>query len=238
MKVCAYIPLHYGAEYLAASIQSYNDLVDEIFILYTSTPSYGHTTGIECPESEWKLRDIANSVSSKISWVNISAISEAEHRDMMWYHTREYDVVVATDYDEIWLGESLQRAIKEAYDQPFKRYRIDGFINFWKSFDKVCLDGFRPVRIYKHSGVGESELKATVYHFGYAIAIKTMIYKWAIHGHKYELRPDWIEDVYMSDKETDLHPVSISLWNSQSFDKTTLPEFMKQHPNFNKVSCL
>ena len=35
MKVSAYYPIHYGKEYLEASIKSIRDHVDEILILYT-----------------------------------------------------------------------------------------------------------------------------------------------------------------------------------------------------------
>lgn len=55
MKVCAYIPLLYGKEYLAASIQSYMDLVDKIYVLYTPKPSYGYNAHLACPESEQEL---------------------------------------------------------------------------------------------------------------------------------------------------------------------------------------
>ena len=52
MKTLAYYPVHYGAEYLDASIRSISDQVDKIVILYTTHPSYGHGTSTPCPESE------------------------------------------------------------------------------------------------------------------------------------------------------------------------------------------
>jgi len=63
-----------------------------------------------------------------------------------------------------------------------------------------------------------------------------MRYKLDIHGHKSELRPNWLEEKWLNWKEgiSDLHPVSIGLWSTETFDKTTLPEILKQHINYNK----
>lgn len=238
MKTCAYIPLHYGAEYLDASIKSYNDLVEKIFVLYTSKPSYGHNAHLQCPESEQQLKDIAFSVSNKIEWLNITAHNEAQHRGHIEKFEKDYDLVVSTDADEVWNPTSLENALREAYNSGFRRHGIDGFVNFWKSFDKVCYDGFRPIRIYNTKGQGETVLKATIYHFGYCITEKIMRYKWDIHGHHSELKPNWIDEVYKGDRLTDLHPVSIGLWNAEDFNKELLPEILKNHPNYNKVSCL
>lgn len=239
MKVCAYIPLLYGAEYLAASIQSYNDLVDKIFVLYTSKPSYGYNAHLVCPESEQQLKDIVFATTNKAEWIDVTgANNEGDHRGHIQRFSQGYDLTLSTDADEVWNPNSLQEALKQAYDQPFRRYGIDGFINFWKSFNQVCIDGFRPIRIYNNAGNGETVIKATVYHFGYAISEAMMRYKWDIHGHHTELRKNWIDEVYLSDKTVDLHPVSFSLWNAESFDKNTLPDFLKSHINYNKTSCL
>lgn len=238
MKVCAYIPLLYGKEYLAASIQSYEGLVDKIYVLYTPKPSYGYNAHFACPESEQELKDIVFSTTNKAEWIHVNANNEGAHRGYIAQFERQYDLTVATDYDEVWKPEDLARALQEAYDQPFRRYGIDGFVHFWKSFNKVCYDGFRPVRIYKNNGHGETILRSTIYHFGYAISETMMRYKWSIHGHYSELKPNWIEGVYKSDRLEDLHPVSNGLWNAVDFDKNTLPDFLKAHPNFNKVSCL
>lgn len=238
MKVCAYVPLLYGREYLAASIQSYRDLVEKIFILYTSKPSYGYNSHLECPETEQELKDIVFSTTNKAEWININANNEGDHRGHIQQFSKDFDLTVATDADEVWQPESLENALKQAYDQPFRQYGIDGFLNFWKSFNHVCTDGFRPIRIYKNSGKGETEIKATIYHFGYAIPLASMQFKWLIHGHKPELKENWIESVYQSDRMNDLHPVSNDLWNAVPFDKNTMPDFLKSHINYDKVSCL
>lgn len=238
MKACAYIPLHYGAEYLAASIKSYQDLVDKIYVLYSSKPTYGHNMHMQCPESEEQLRDIVAGATNKAEWVNVTAHNEGQHRGHIERFSQGYDITLSTDADEVWNTPELEQALKQTYESKFRRHGIDGFINFYKSFDKICLDGFRPIRIYNNHGAGETVIKVTCYHFGYCLPESMMRYKWAIHGHHSELRKNWIEEVYRSDRESDLHPVAIGLWNAQPFDKNTLPDILKQHPNFNKASCL
>jgi hypothetical protein len=63
-----------------------------------------------------------------------------------------------------------------------------------------------------------------------------MRYKYEIHGHKNELRPDWFEKTYLGWKkgQGDLHMTSIGLWEATEFDKNLLPQVLKNHPNFDK----
>lgn len=232
MKILGYCPLLYGKEYLRYSIESYKYLVDKIIILYSPIPSYGHNTHLVCPESEHDLKDIAFSTSSKVEWIRVKANQEGQHRAQIFKYADSYDLILGTDYDEVWDKKELAFALKEAYDNPFERYGINGFINFWKDFNNVCIDSFRPIRIIKPGGVGESEVKVTCYHFGYAISEEMMRWKWAIHGHHNELRDRWIEDVYLGDRKDDLHPVAIGLWNAQPFDKHKLPDILQSHPRF------
>lgn len=232
MKVIAYCPLLYGKEYLKYSIQSYMDLVDKIVILYTEKPSYGYNAHLHCPESEEELKEIAFSTSNKIEWVKVRATNEGEHRWNIARYQEGYDLTLSTDSDEVWNPVELERALIEAKERGFARYGIDGFVNFWKGFNLACYDGFRPIRIYNHNGKGESEIKATIYHFGYAISEELMRYKWSIHGHYSELKKGWIDNVYLSDGLNDLHPVSNGLWNAVPFDKNTLPDFLKTHPRW------
>ena len=233
-KIISYTPLHYGKEYLKYSILSYMDVVDKIVFLYTEKPSYGHNSHLRCPESEEELKDIVFSTTNKAEWVRINANNEGEHRHKIDRFRLDYDLGVATDYDEVWNTQELERALVEAKARNYARYGIDGFVNFWKDFNNACYDGFRPHRIFNYKGQGEAEIKATIYHFGYAISEEMMRYKWAIHGHHGELKKGWIDKVYLGTGKEDLHPVSNNLWNAQPFDKNTLPEFMKTHPLWSK----
>lgn len=239
MKLIGYIALHYGCEYLRESIMSYNDLVDKIIILYAEKPSYGQDGGMQCPESEQQLKDLVFSATNKAEWVKVNPRHEGEHRGEIWKYSDGYDLIVTADSDEVFKPDELEQAVRFCIDNDYQRYGVDGFINFFRDFNHVCLDGFRPIRFYKPKATKqETVVKCTVYHFGYAQRLEMLEYKFSVHGHKTELRPNWINEVYKTDRDSDLHPVSIALWNSIPFDKNTLPEFLKAHPNFNKVSCV
>lgn len=235
MKTIGYVSLHYGAEYLDACIRAMEPHVEKIIILYTEHPSHGKGTDVQCPDSEFTLREIAQNASSKIDWNKVVAGHEGQHRDYFFRYTSGYDVGVTADADEVWDTESLGYAIKTAYDGPVRRYRVDGFINFWKSFNEVCYDWFHPVRLWnlKHSD-GETDLMGRIYHFGTAQREEIMRYKYLIHGHRDELRPNWLNDVYFSDQKHNLHCTSNGIWDAVPFDKSVLPELLKQHPNYLK----
>jgi hypothetical protein len=80
---------------------------------------------------------------------------------------------------------------------------------------------------------------AIVYHFSTAQRMDIMRYKLEIHGHKDEIRPNWLSGIYEAWQpgmviDKGLHLVSYDLWNAVPFDKTTMPEILKQHPNYDK----
>jgi glycosyltransferase involved in cell wall biosynthesis len=236
MRVLAYYPLHYGLEYLEASIKSIHPFVDKIIILYAKEPSFGHHTDIPCPESEWILKSIAEVASHKVEWIDISGTSEGEHRNIIFQHTKDYDLLLAVDADEVWNPSSLVDVLMKAYSGTAHRYNIAGFLNFWKSFNHVCTDGFTPARIYNlNNHDGEGILEGLVYHFGYAQALHTIEYKIRVHGHR-DIREGWLEMYKTWTPEVQyLHPASNDIWvTAEPFDKSKLPAILKEHPNFNK----
>jgi hypothetical protein len=238
MRVLAYIPLHYGKEYLSEAIKSIHDSVEKIIILYTDKPSFGYSTGLPCPDTREEMFHQAKNTSHKVEWIEIAAGKEGEHRELIHYYSHGYDLIVTVDADEIWSGEDLKRCLKQAYESHERNYGIAGFVNFYRSFNTVCIDHFTPIRIIKPSGIAGTMkvLNGTIYHFGYAQRNEVMRYKWSCHGHRDELRNGWMEHKYFGyvTGMTDLHPVAAGIWNPISFDKNTLPDFLKQHPNFNK----
>lgn len=244
MKILAYFPLHYGAEYLDAAIRSVAPCVDQILILYTSKPSYGNASGVECPEKQEDLRDIAYNASDKIYWLDITGQvnNESEHRNAAREYAKNhgFDQVLAVDADEVWDTDVLQKTLKEAESLPYDRIAIRNWVHFWKSFNWRCRDQFLPVRIYNVKvpfNKEEAVLDGCIYHFGYAQNPDIVVYKWAgCHGHQSELRPGWLQDIFLNWTPgiNKVHPVSLEIWDPEPFDKNTLPEILKQHPNFSK----
>ena len=241
MRVIAYCPLHYGKEYLKESIESVIDLCEKIVVLYSPKPSYGFGTNVICPETESELYDIAFSVcGDKLIWVNKVFGNEGEHRSYIYNYTDGYDVLLAFDADEVYKTDELAVAIETVYKGDKQYYGIGGYINFWRSFSFACYDGFTPIRLINlKNELGEGVVPCTIYHFSCAQSKLIMIYKLLIHGHKDEIRPNWLQDIYLKwtpenqvfDKG--LHLVAHDLWNTTPFDKNTLPDSLKAHPNFN-----
>lgn len=241
INVICYMPLHYGVEYLKESLMSVINHVDKIVVVYSETPSYGHGTTVECPEKEMELFDIAMAVcGGKLIWRKEKFSHEGEHRSFIYNFTEGYDLVLAVDADEIFHEAELDKALRLAYEGDKRYYGIAGYLNFWKSFNNVLTDGFTPIRITNlKNNSGEGVVPCTIYHFSCAQSDVIMNYKYEIHGHKSELRENWLQNIYYKwtpeNQFKFLHPTSMDIWGEvQPFDKNTLPESLKQHPNFNK----
>jgi hypothetical protein len=249
-KTLAYFCLHYGAEYLEASIKAIAPVVDSILILYTEKPSFGHGMSEVCPESKMQLTDILMDLSEenleigdKLIWLDIGAGNEGEHRNLAFAYCNsspiKYDLLLAVDADEVWDNEVLEKCLNEAYKRKEWRFNIAGFVNFWKDFNHVVIDWFEPARIYNlnNHNTEQATLTGKVYHFGYAQSDLIMNYKFKIHGHADSLRENWLQEIYYgwTPEKRFLHPASLQIWEkAEYFDKNTLPEILHQHPNFNK----
>lgn len=236
-KVLGYMPLHYGKDYLRESLESVRDHVDQFVVLYTEIPSYGFGTTMRCPDSEAEMRAIAEDVlGDKLIWVKGGWGQEGAHRGEILRYSGGFDLILTLDADEVYCQKTLPTAI-ETFMQTGNRYgMIGGYVNFWRSFNHACYDGFTPVRMTKvmsDPDAGSVVVPCTVYHFSTAQRREIMEYKLDIHGHKNEIRPRWLEDVYFSDVMEDLHLTSFGLWNATPFDKTTLPESLKKHAYYN-----
>ena len=113
MKVAAYMALHYGLDYMPYAIRSVIDQVDKFIILYARNPTYGHSSGIRCPESEKELYDAAHAVAgNKLQWIEVTkTYREGDHRNHVFHHVAGFDVVAVVDSDEIW-GDKFSEAVK------------------------------------------------------------------------------------------------------------------------------
>lgn len=237
-KIIAYCPIHYGREYLKEAIQSVAPFVERIIMLYTATPSYGFGTNVNCPESETELRAIAEAASDKVEWYNIVVGNEGEHRNYIQHFCEGYDGILAFDADEIFDQTDLPSAL-DLCTKTDKRYiGFGGYVNFFKSFNYACYDGFTPIRyINLHNNGGQGVVPCKVYHFSCAQSMEIMRYKLLIHGHKSEIREGWLE-MFENWKPGDvveggLHLVALSLWQATPYDRNMLPEILKQHPYYN-----
>jgi hypothetical protein len=151
-------------------------------------------------------------------------------------------LVLTVDSDEVYKSDELQASFEYAYWGVHRFYGIDGFINFWRSFNYACYDGFRPIRLenlHRKEHTQDLNLKQTIFHFSTCQPEPIMRYKYNVFGHAHEVRKDWLNDIYYKWKPNnqfdDVHCVAFNLWNPVKFDKSVLPSYLKSHHNYNKV---
>ena len=247
MKIIGFMPIHYGIEYLKVSLESLATVCDKVYVSYSKKPSHGHEARVgnkvmQPPDSRDQIVQIASdTLGSKLIWEEFDRFPyEGAHRATILRHCEPYDMVVTCDSDEVFDRDTLPAGIKMAWDGPHKLWGTCNYVNFWKSFNHIVRDGFSPIRIHnlrREGGTGHG-LPTKIYHFGTCQKNSVMDYKYLCHGHKAEIRPNWLQEVYYpwspSNRIPNLHPVAHGIWHAEDFDKTSLPDYIKTHANFNK----
>lgn len=245
-KVLGYMPLHYGRDFLREALLAVLPFVDKFLILYSPRPSYGYQTSRRCPDTEALLRSIAEPVLRQSGkpwvWQTLGRIaSEGEHRNLAVQQAEAggFDLLLAVDADEVMDPKGLPAALQTAFEGKARYYGISGYINLWRTFDYACYDHFEPVRITKLAakagGSPQATAKLRIWHFGCCQSPAIMNYKYEIHGHKHELRANYLNSVYYAwtpEKPIHyLHPVSLQIWKEAvPYDKSEMPEMLQNHP--------
>ena len=147
MRVMAYMPLHYGSDYFTAACRSVLPAVDELVILYTENPSYGHSSDVIIPINERRehlmglfdqLRTYPEAKGKKLTWSDVKNITqENSHRDIgqRYAKSKHYHLAVAVDSDEVWDTESLLDCLVEAFNSSHHSFRTNhqGWKHFYRS---------------------------------------------------------------------------------------------------------
>ena len=243
IKVLGFMTIHYAGDYLREALMSVVEHVDKMVIAYSMMPSQGHGTLLTCPDSEGYIFSICQDVlKDKLIWDRADRYgAENDHRSVKYKYSEGYDLVFTVDSDEVYKSDELEASFEYAYWGIERFYGIEGFINFWRSFDFACYDGFRPIRLenlHRKNNTQNLNLKQTIYHFSTCQPEPIMRYKYLVFGHANEVKTNWLDEIFYKwtpdNQISDLHCVSYNLWNAVSFDKNTLPESLKIHKNFNK----
>ncbi len=246
MKVMSYTVCHYGADYIGWALRSVFPFVDVAHIFYTPHPSHGYQSSRSCPEHAVQLFEAAKQFDydNKIRWHQMSGIfDEGPQRDTAVKTVRESgaDIILVLDVDEVWHAAVLEQALEKVITSNNARNWLINFTHLWRSFNWCCKDNGWPVRfIDLRHNEGTAYIPAEfgdIYHFGYAVRNNILEYKMQIHGHKSEFRPNWIQDKWYAWQPgvEDVHPTNEkNWWNPEPFDKGQLPEFMQEHPFWDK----
>jgi len=247
MKVLGFMPLHYGREYLYATLAAVGPFIDQFLIVYTSTPSYGHVGDLPNPETQEELYQIAkDTLGNKLIWNTIKHNSvEGNHRNQVLKYLGGFDMIFSIDGDEVHDPGLVPEMLKDAWSNPCKTVGLGGdrWYHFWRSFNECHRDGFYPIRFQKKGGIPFNAAdgiihSGKVYHMGYAQSEEVTRYKMSCHGHKGEISPTYLEDKWINYKKgetTCMHPASNGIWvETEPFDRFTMPDILKNHANFNK----
>jgi hypothetical protein len=199
---------------------------------------------LNCPDKAEDIRKVCEEVlGNKLIWDEAEFYgAENIHRSVAKKYSQGFDLILTIDADEVFEPTEINNALNYAYTHNERYYGINGYLNFWRCFDYVCLDGFRPIRIENlnnHNSLQNLNCPLTIYHFSTAQSKAVMEYKYSCFGHANEIKADYLEKVFYKwtpeNNFGDLHPVSINLWNAVKFDKNKMPDFLKKHPNFDKT---
>lgn len=236
-KIIAQCCLHYGSDYLDASIRSIIDAVDEYWCLYTPQGSFGHHTDLPCPDTREQLFAIAAAAAGdKLRWVDGVYHSESQHRDLIFQLVPDADVIFIVDADEVWEA-GLTDDILRYYETTSTRTLRLPTMQYWRSlYRAIPNDGMHAEHVYfpKNSGMDKPTLNTEhkIHHFGYAQRLEVMYYKQYTHGHKPEWRWDWYETKVLTNAQQDVHPVVFNVWNPIAVNpyEYGLPGWMREHP--------
>lgn len=236
MRIVGYTALLYGRDYLDHAIRSIIDEVDSYVVLYTSIGSHGHRTDMPCPDTREELYDIAYAAAGdKLRWFDGVWTHEGQQRDSIFEIADDADVIVVLDSDEVYGPGLVNAAIEHGLKENVRQVRIP-LVHHWRSFYKgFAHDPAAPTRLFfpkiKEGATTYTPVDGQVLsHFGYAILPELMRYKWQIHGHLNEMRRDvdWLNDVYLANRQYDCHPVGSDAW--LVVQDITPPECMMDHP--------
>lgn len=249
MKIHSLTILHYGADYLSYALRSVYHSVDQLHVFYTPNPSHGHKTNTPPIETREQLIQVAYTYDPdrKIRWYDMGNVThEGPQRDtaLQAVVNAGAELVVVVDCDEVWSQDHLEFLLINVWENGVSRNNLVNMFHFWRSFNWACRDDGWPVRIIdlRYSRGTEYLLREAgrIFHFGYAVRDQIMKYKMQIHGHKNEMRPGWLDNVWPAWPPPDnCHPTNgrneagKPFWTPELFDKTQLPEFMREHPFYN-----
>lgn len=236
MNTVAFTRLMYGADYSESVYRALAPHVDKYVIIYTSVPTFGHSTDLRCPDNELQLHRIARSVlRDKLIWLD----HVPQRHDVVFSVFGHVDLLFEADADEVYHGETVEQ-VKRDYDAgklTDGRYRLP-MVHHWRSFRYICRDQGWPDRLAVNVPNAEAQMYPypeglkPIHHFGYARRDVDMLYKMALSVHKPEWRPEWWTDIYNAypSRLQDLHPVVKDMWNAEEIALSELPSAVQSHP--------
>lgn len=250
---------HFGKEWIGYSVRTIQDAVDEVHVFYAPEPSYGFSVaGAVCPDTEAEIHaEVHRWARIPVFWHRVEGTrTEGQHKDKMLHVARERgaEAYILLDADELWDTQTAVSVVDHVLSAGKSGRWQAHFHHFWRSFDWMIADPFRPIRVVDMRGwsfeggapypiqpdasLDETTQQWGVFHFGYAQAERTMRYKLTCHSHSPELRSDWLDKAFLpwtpQEQTHDLHPTQPRLWPSAvptpAHVREKLHSLMPDHP--------
>lgn len=241
LKIMGFVPVHYMGSYFFESLLSIEPYVDKVVVAYSRAPSQSHGNNTPCPDKEEDIYNTAlKALGSKLVWDAADSYHmENAHRDVRYKYSEGYDVCISTDVDEVFLN--IPKAVEYLMKSGAQYAGTSNYINFFRSFEWYTSDSYSPIRLENlHVKTGFQDLGCPlkVLHFSCAQTIELTRYKLQNFGHASEIKPNYLEEIFLKwtpeNQLHDLHPVAVGIWETQFYDKETMPDYLKAHPHFNK----
>jgi len=251
--IIGFTELAYGADYLEVALRSVLPHIDKYFIAYSPYPTRGGNPYI-CPDTREQLMTIAHEtcfdMGVPLKWYdNPGDWGRYDQRNSVFEYTNEKDLLILTDADEVWSDGAVPSLINAMQKGKDRFYRVP-IRFFWRSFNHVCYyqdeNITRPLRGFNLSMSGKKGNPSTfvqdmpyLNEFGFARMPRDIAYKLPSHGHfREEQIGDWFEKVWLpwtpdEGQMKNIHPYvgkKQSTMELESFDKATLPKYMREHP--------
>lgn len=247
MRIIGFTEVVYGADYLYWAIRSAAPYVDAYYVAWAAEP--GRNNPYVNPDSEAVLHEAAERACreagiplvwyGKPRWPNRYA-----QRNSIFEQVPDADVIILTDADEVWQGDTVAQLAKAAYDGTTRFTRVP-FLHFWRSFGYAMADHSEtlPLRAYTTRHAGQrGEPFTTLYdlppvlHFGYARTPASFWYKVPSHGHiNTPTGRRWFFEQWLNwapgDARPDPHPYDSGRFGPVTpYDPAWLPTLLADHP--------
>jgi len=212
VKIAAVAICYKEQRFIPKYIQAMQDRVDEIVVLNSLVPWQGEVETLD------NTAAIAESLGATV--ISYDWATEQDQRNAGQEYLADYDWIIVMDPDEFMLEEDwfdfmhfLQDADQDAYvcSEQFTYWKKGFVIHPPEDYKQIIA--VRPnVRFIDKRVVDTAWGYAPVplHHFSWARTNEETLRKISHYAHAHELDPRWYEDVWLSERTTDLHPLSPS----------------------------
>lgn len=205
------VTIAYNEErFIKPFLQHIPDWVDEKLVLVSSKPWFGK------PDNQDKTADIARELGATV--MEYPWDSEEQQRNTGQNYFDGYDWVIVLDPDEFLDNKNWEYLKDYLEDSESEAAIVDHQRVFWKDKEVYPHTDYQQlIAVKPHVRFTDKRVVETGYdiapvellHFSWARTDKEILSKVKHYAHANDFDVDkWYKEVWLTDKQTDLHPVS------------------------------